>query len=442
MNNKKEKKIEWYREFNDFNYKPSDTDLVALFYFEPTEGMAAEDCIGRIASESSIGTWTTLETLDDRIFGLRANSFWMNEEKNLVKVSYPLELWELNNVPQLMSGVAGNIFGMKAVKNLRLVDLTLPESYIKGNKGPHMGVESIKKIFNRDEGPITACVPKPKIGMTTEQHVKTAVDAWTGGVDCIKDDENLTSQSFNRFELRVEKMAQARDKVEKETGLVKEAYINVTAETKVMEKRIKMLHEHGFRYAMVDVVTAGFSAVQTLRDTIEEYDMALHAHRAMHASFTKHNTHGISMLMLAKLYRLIGVDNLHIGTVVGKLDSPKEDVLAMKELLLNKEVGETPIQGGFRLSQKWGNIKGTLPCASGGLHPGVIPEVMNVYGTTDMILQVGGGIHGHPDGTKAGAKAMVQAIEATKDGLTLEDKAKSSPELAKALEKWGYLKPV
>ena len=83
-----------------------------------------------------------------------------------------------------------------------------------------------------------------------------------------------------------------------------------------------------------------------------------------------------------------------------------------------------------------------MPVASGGLHPGVLPEVLTVYETTDMVLQVGGGIHGHPDGTNAGTKATVQAIEAWKEGISLEDKAKSHPELEKALEKWGYLKPV
>ena len=278
--------------------------------------------------------------------------------------------------------------------------------------------------------------------MTTEQHVQVAIDAWSGGVDVIKDDENLTSQSFNRFEKRVEMMAKARDKMEKKTRNIKEAFINITADTDKMKRRMKIIHDHGFRYAMVDVVTTGMAAVKTIRDEAEKYDMALHAHRAMHASFTKHTTHGISMLFLAKMLRLIGVDHLHIGTVVGKLDSPRSDVLAMKELLLQKEVQETPISGGMRLHQNWGDIKSTLPCASGGLYPGVLLEVLRIYDTNDMVLQVGGGIHGHPDGTHAGAKAVVQAMEAWKDDVSLEQKAKENKELASAMDKWGYIKPV
>jgi ribulose-bisphosphate carboxylase large chain len=436
MTNDKDK-IEWYHDFIDREYTPREDELVALFYFDKADSVTVDDLIGRLASESSIGTWTTLGTLDDEIFKKRARAFWNTE--NLVKISYPLELWELDNIPQLMSGIAGNIFGMKAVRNLRLIDTTLPLDYIKGSKGPHMGVSAIKRIFKRDNGPITSCVPKPKIGMTTEQHVQVAIDVWSGGIDAIKDDENLTSQSWNKFEDRVTKMAKARDKVQDETGEIKDAFINVTAETHEMERRVKLLHDNGFRYFMVDVVTTGFAAVQTLRNLASDYDMAIHAHRAMHATFTKHYTHGMSMYFLAKLMRLIGVDQLHIGTVVGKLDSPKQDVLDMRDMLLNTEVHENPERN---LYQNWGSIKGTLPVASGGLHPGVLPEVMRVYGTIDMALQVGGGIHGHPNGSHDGAKATVQALEAIKDDITLEDKAESHKELKQALEKWGYLKPV
>lgn len=431
--------IEWYHDFIDLDYKPSKTDLVVLFYYEPGTGVTKEDVIGRLASESSVGTWTTLETLDKRIFDMRARSFWYTD--NLVKVSYPLELWEPDNIPQLLSGIAGNIYGMKAVKNLRLIDALLPLEFVKENKGPNIGIDAFKEIFKRTGGPITATVPKPKIGMTVQQHIKVSEDGWSGGLDIIKDDENLTNQSFNRFKERVEGMAKVRDKIEQETGLVKDAFINVTAETREMERRVKLLDDNRFRYFMVDVVTTGFSAVQTMRDVAQDHNMAIHAHRAMHAAFTKHETHGLSMYFLAKLMRLIGVDNLHIGTVVGKLDSPKADVLAMRDLLLNKFVKEGH-NGKQYLDQEWGNLKATIPVASGGLHPGTVHEVMDVYNTTNMALQLGGGIHGHPGGTYAGAKATIQAIEAWKDGVSLEEKAKTSPELKQALDKWGVLHPV
>jgi ribulose-bisphosphate carboxylase large chain len=434
---KEKDKIEWYHDFIDREYRPKDDDdLVALYYFDKAPDISVDDTIGRLASESSIGTWTTLDTLDDRIYEMRGRAFWNDE--HFVKIAYPLILWEYDNVPQLMSGIAGNIFGMKAVRNLRLIDASFPLEYVKSYKGPRYGVDAIQKIFKK-QGPLLACVPKPKIGLTVEQHCKIAWDFWSAGGDLVKDDENLTSQSFNKFQERVEEMAKTRDKAEKKTGEIKDALINVTAETHEMEKRVKLLHDNSFKYFMIDIVTTGFAAVQTLRITAEDLDMAIHAHRAMHATFTKHYTHGISMYFLAKLMRLIGVDTIHIGTVVGKLDSPKKDVLDMRDLLLKQKIEEIEKR---RLSQEWGNIKPTLPCASGGLHPGVLPEVLTVYNTTDLVLQVGGGIHGHPKGTYSGTKATVQAIDAWRENISLEEKASSNKELKQALEKWGYIKPI
>ena len=432
-----QKKVEWYHDFIDTEYLPDKTDLIALYYFEPSEGVKIEDVVGRLASESSVGTWTTLETLDDRIFNMRGRAYWYND--HYVKIAFPFELWEPDNIPQLLSGIAGNIYGMKAVKNLRLMDAYLPPEYVNHYLGPYVGTTAIRYILKKSEGPITATVPKPKIGMTVEQHIKVAEDAWRGGIDIIKDDENLTNQNFNKFQTRVEKMSKIREKVEKETGDIKEAFINVTSETHEMEKRIQQVAENGFKYFMVDVLTCGFSALQSVRNLAKDYNMAIHAHRAMHAAFTKHETHGISMFFLAKILRLIGVDNLHIGTVEGKLDSPKEEVLTIRDLLLHSEIKEVPLK---HLPQQWGTLKQTLPVASGGLHPALIPEVMKIYNTTNLVLQIGGGIHGHPDSTYAGAKAVIQAIDAFKEGITLVDMAKSHPELKKALENWGCLRPI
>ena len=206
------KSIEWYHEFIDTEYNPDKSDLVVLFYYEPGSGVSTEDVVGRIASESSVGTWTTLETLDKRVYDMRARTFWYTD--NLLKVAYPLELWEPNNIPQLLSGIAGNIFGMKAVKNLRLIDTTLPIEFIEKNRGPNLGTTAIQDILKKKEGPITSTVPKPKIGLTSDQHLQIADDGWRGGLDIIKDDENLTDQSFNRFKDRVERMGKMKTKID------------------------------------------------------------------------------------------------------------------------------------------------------------------------------------------------------------------------------------
>jgi ribulose-bisphosphate carboxylase large chain len=429
------KKIEWYHDFIDFSYKPKNTDLKVLFYFEPSEGISKEDAIGRIASESSTGTWTTLFKLPKRMKGLMATAYKV--DGNFVNVAYPLDLWEEGNMPQLLSGIAGNIFGMKALNNLRLVDVDLPQAYIKHFPGPRHGVHGIRKFMKIPKRPLLGAVPKPKVGFSAEEHAKIGFETWMGGFDMVKDDENLTSQKFNNFYKRVKLLTKLRDKAERLTGEKKDAFINITAETKEMEKRAKLLHDNGWNYSMIDVVVSGTAAVQTLRKTLGDYGMAIHAHRAMHASFDKNPKHGISMQFLAKIMRLIGVDQIHSGTAVGKLVGTKDEIISISDVLREKN---TKSYKKIITQQDWGNIKPAFPVTSGGLHPGLVPDVMKIYGN-ELIMLVSGGIHGHPQGTRAGAKATVQALEATQEGITLEQYAKTHSELQAALNKWGRMKP-
>lgn len=430
------KKIEWYHDFINLKYKPRKTDLKALYYFEPAKGITKEDAIGRVASESSTGTWTTLALIPARMKNLMATAYKVNG--NFVCVAYPLELWEKGNVPQLLSGIAGNIFGMKALDNLRLIDVSLPEEYIRSFRGPNLGIQGLRKYFKVYDRPLTGAVPKPKLGFSAEEHAKIGFETWLGGFDLVKDDENLTSQSFNNFYKRVDLMTKMRDRAEKETGEVKDALINITAETEEMKKRAKHLHDKGWKYAMIDVVVAGTAAVQTLRETLGDYGMAIHAHRAMHASFDRNPKHGITMQFLAKIMKLVGVDQIHSGTAaIGKLVGSKDEVLSISSVLRDKNVRE---KKGFLLEQNWHGIKPAFPVSSGGMHPGIIPEEIDIYGK-DVVLLISGGIHGHPKGPRAGARAAMQAIEASKQKVSLEEYSKTHKELKEALEKWGRLHP-
>ncbi|KUG20122.1 MAG: type III ribulose-bisphosphate carboxylase [Methanomicrobiaceae archaeon] len=427
--------IDWYMEFVEIGYRPARDELVCLFYFEPGEGIGPEEAIGRVASESSTGTWTTLFTLPARMRDLQATAFEI--DGNYAKIAYPLALWEEGNAAQLLSGIAGNVFGMKAVKNLRLIDVTLPQAYLDHFKGPHFGMEGIRDMMKVRGRPLTGAVPKPKVGFSAAEHAEVGYETWMGGFNFVKDDENLTSTSFNRFEDRVEQLAKMRDRAERETGDTKSALINITAETETMKKRAEVLAAHGWNYAMIDVVVAGTSGVMTLRDYCSDLGLAIHAHRAMHAAFDRSEKHGISMQFLAKMMRLIGVSQIHTGTAVGKLVGTREEAMSLADILREKK---TKGVGRMTLDQDWGAIRSAFPVSSGGLHPGLVPDVLDIYGT-DLVLLVSGGIHGHPEGTRAGARAAMQAIEAWRDGETLDEKAKSAPELKGALEKWGYIKP-
>jgi len=252
-----------------------------------------------------------------------------------------------------------------------------------------------------------------------------------GGCDVVKDDENLTDQAFNRFDARVKLTLAALRKAEKETGEKKVYMANITSETEEMLRRMRYVKKQGGTYAMVDVLTIGPSALQTVREENEELKLVLHAHRAMHAALTRNKRHGITMLALAKLYRLIGMDQLHIGTAVGKMEGPQQEVMSVRDEIVSDEV---PAQTD-RLQQSWHGMKTVFPVASGGLHPGHVPPLMKFMGN-DVIIQMGGGIHGHPQGTTAGAAAARQAVDAVLADKTLEEYGRSHGELAGALEKW------
>jgi ribulose-bisphosphate carboxylase large chain len=141
------------------------------------------------------------------------------------------------------------------------------------------------------------------------------------------------------------------------------------------------------------------------------------------------------MYFLAKLMRLVGVDEIHVGTAIGKLVGGKKEVVGIADMIRGSR-----LEAGNMLSQDWGRIKPIMPVSSGGLHPGLIPQVMHLLGN-DCTLLVSGGIHGHPKGTRAGAKAVIQAIEAMMDGKELGEYSKNHKELQQAMDKWGYYKP-
>ena len=398
--------------------KPNKDSIIALFKITPQKGLKLEKVAEAVAAESSVGTWTQPKTLNKRIFDkLAAKVISINKKTNLVKIEYPIELFERKNICQFLSTIAGNVFSMKIVKSLRLEDVEFPEKYINGFLGPCFGLEGVRKIFGIYDRPIIGCIIKPKVGLSPQKTAEVAYKIWKNGVDLIKDDETLTDMKFCKFEKRVKEVIKVRKKVEKETGTRKVFVFNVTSPIDEAIKRAKLVKKYGGRCVMVDVVSMGFSALDYFRR--QNLGLIIHGHRAGHSAFTRNKNHGISMLVLAKLLRLVGVDQLHTGTVVGKMEGKKEEVIRINEFLRGK----------------FGKLKPVLPIASGGMHPGLVPKLMKILGR-GLVINFGGGIHGHPKGSGPGAKAVYQAIEATIKNIPLKEYAKTHKELKEALDYW------
>ncbi|MCK5107471.1 MAG: type III ribulose-bisphosphate carboxylase [Nanoarchaeota archaeon] len=421
-------------DYINLKYKPKKTDLVCEFYVE-ANGVSFEESAENIAGESSIGTWTDLSTMNEKIaHQLKPKVFYLNEKENIIKVAYPEELFEPGNMPQILSSIAGNIYGMKILKNLRLEDITFTKKLLESFPGPEFGIAGIRKLLKEKDRPLIGTIVKPKVGLNEKQHADIAYEAWVGGLDIVKDDENLSSMSFNNFYERIRQTLKARDMAEVKTGHKKIYMPNVTSETMEMLKRARFVKANGGEYVMIDILTAGYASLQTLRNA--NLGLVIHAHRAGHAALTRNHQHGISMLAIAKIARLIGVDQLHIGTAVGKMDGAAIEVEAIKNEIEAKFVHEKKKQ--HILEQKWGNIKPVFAVCSGGLHPGMTAELVKIMGK-NIIAQYGGGCHGHPDGTRAGATSIQQAVEAVMKKKSLPEYAKTHEELAKALELWGCL---
>ena len=426
---KKRKKIaKAYTGFIDKNYKPKPTDVLVQYKITPSRGYTLKQAAEMVAGESSIGTWTEVKTMKSRIQKLAPKIYYINKKDKRVRIAYPLPLFELGSVPNLMSSIGGNVFGMKSVKGLLFEDITLPKKMLKSFKGPQFGIKGVRRILSVKKRPLVGTIVKPKVGLNEHEHALVAYDAWLGGCDIVKDDENLTSQPFNKFRKRFLLTIKKCKEAEKKTGEKKVYLINCTAETEEMLKRIKFVEENGGNYIMLDIITLGWAGLQTARNHTK---LPIHAHRAGHAMFDRNKKHGMTMELIAQLSRMIGVDTLHIGTAYGKMVGGKLDVLHIEKEIESNETKKTK----EHLSQKWFGIKSVFAVASGGVHPRMVGKIIKFMGN-DVVVQSGGGVHGHPDGTVYGARAMRQAVDASLKGIPLGEYAKTHEELAKALKKW------
>lgn len=373
----------------------------------------------RIAEEESTGTWTLPTTLSDDIFE-QYGAKVVKAEGNRVRIGYPVIDFsgEFGGIPQILSIIAGNLFGLDSLDGVRLVDLEVPSIIVDQYPGPQFGIEGLRDILNRPDKPLIGTIVKPKIGLPPEDFSDYVYEAGKGGLTNSKDDETLVDQDFCPLEDRVNKVSEKLDLLEEEGHKMIHAHNISTTAHNILEAADLAL-ENGARQLMVDVLTVGFSGVQALAED-PSVDVPIHVHRAMHAAITKNPEHGISMPVIATLVRMAGGDALHTGTYgTGKMHADIEEELHSKRVLLDD----------------MHDLKRMMPVASGGLHPGLIPKLIENSGW-DVQIQAGGGVSGHPDGVRSGATALRQAVDASFEGIDIEEYAESHEELKKALDKW------
>jgi ribulose-bisphosphate carboxylase large chain len=385
-------------------------ELVAKYHVETN--LPIKNAAAAIAAEQSTGTWTEVKGADN-LLAARV----IRAEGDLVEIGFPEELFEPGNIPQYLSVIAGNLFGLGTLKKVRLQDVVFPEKLVRAHCGPRVGIEDARKILGVFDRPLVGTIVKPKVGLDPKGTAEVAAAAVRGGLDLVKDDETLTDQAFCPMVPRLEAVMSALDKVEMETGKKAFYAVNVTTGADQILERAEQAIDHGANMVMVDVLTAGFSALEVLSRNVH---VPVHVHRTMHGAMTRDKGHGISMVVISKLVRLAGGTNLHTGSYLGKMAAEKEENDLSKEALRGE----------------WYGLKKVFPVASGGIYPAKVHANLDGYGV-DCIVQAGGGVHGHPGGTVAGARAMVQATEAWMKHIPLSEYAKDHRELEAALNFWG-----
>ena len=414
-----------YTDFLELGARARPEEFVCTFRIEHDPKVKFDWAAGALAAESSIGTWDpglTTMTGEERQYGARVIK--LDEAKKLVWIAYPPELFEFGNLSQLLSSVVGNVYGLKEVQKLRFVDIEMPEGFVRSFRGPQLGIEGVREMTGIRDRPILGTIVKPKLGLSSENWAKAAYNAWRGGIDFVKDDENLTSMKFNGFYERVDRVMEAKKKAERETGEKKLYFCNVSAPVTEMKRRADYVIGRGNDYVMIDVLTVGWSAVQEMRDFLDGRGIGIHAHRAMHGAFSRLDEHGIDMLPVSKWIRMAGADTLHAGTLgAGKMfaEGGRSHARVIYDMLRGDMHG----------------LRTTFPVASGGMHPGVLHLVWDAAETADFCAAAGGGVHGNPLGSEAGARAMRQAVDAYQKGIPVEEHAKKHEELAAAVKRWG-----
>ena len=398
-----------------------DVDAYVICDYRVTTGMSMEKAANAIAAEQSTGTWTDLTTTTSKIvenYGAKVLSI----DGDMTRIAFPVEDFsiDIGGVPQILSVIAGNLFGLESVSKLRLEDVFFPRSIQEMYKGPKFGVEGMRKLLDRPEKPLVGTIVKPKIGLSPKDTANYVYEAGAGGLTNSKDDETLTNQKFCPIEDRTVAVAEALDRLESEGHKMMHA-INVSTNGDRIVELAEKVQSWGAKELMVDVITCGFGAVQALAED-PSIKVPIHVHRTMHGAFTRDPLHGIAMLPITKLVRMCGGDALHIGTLgVGKMSGDPKGDLSNLDACLDST-------GGYRT---------VMPVLSGGVYPGMIGRMIQIAGK-NIQVQAGGGVSGHPGGVRKGAMAMCQAIDAAFLDIPVTEYAKDNVELNEALIKWGY----
>jgi len=407
-----------------------DEYVIATYLVSYPKSVPVPKLAPALAIEQSTGTWVPVpgETPEVRrryvakVIGVYEipDYEWMvpsdvETRQYILQIAFP----EVNfgeQIPMLLTTVIGNI---SMAGRLKVLDIRLPQKYVAGFKGPKFGIRGMRDLLKVYGRPLLNNMIKPCTGYTPEVGVKLFEAAAMGGCDIIKDDELLANASFNEVQARVKLYMEAERRVYEKTGEHTLYTVNVTDEVPKVFENARRAVELGCNAIMVNYLVTGFPVLRALAED-PAIKVPILAHMDLAGALYASEWHGVSShLVLGKLPRLAGADIVVFPAPYGKAP-----------VLMEK------FQNVARhLTFPFYHIRPTFPMPSGGITPKMVPAVVKDLGP-DIVIGSGGGIHAHPHGPVAGAKAFRQAIQATMEGIPLEKAAEEHPELKIALQTW------
>ncbi|MCM3123544.1 2,3-diketo-5-methylthiopentyl-1-phosphate enolase [Mesobacillus sp. AQ2] len=382
-----------------------------------------------IALGLTVGSWTDLPELDQKQLkkhkgrvvsvegsGLDANS----DTVATIKIAYPA----INFSPDLPA-ILTTVFGKLSLDGkIKLVDLEFGDQLKKTFPGPRFGIEGIRNKLGVYDRPLLMSIFKGVIGRDLPFLLKQLKEQSLGGVDLIKDDEILFENELAPFEKRIMSGKQVLEEVYQTTGHRTLYAANLTGRTTQLKDKARKAAELGADALLFNVFAYGLDVLQELRED-DEIGIPIMAHPAVSGAFTAADEYGFShSLLLGKLLRYAGADFSLFPSPYGSVALEKQQALSIAEALTAED-----------------QFKRTFPVPSAGIHPGMVPLLIEDFGL-DSIINAGGGVHGHPGGAQGGGKAFRQAIDTVLKGKTLEEGAHEFNELRAAIELWGLAKAV
>ena len=381
-----------------------------------------------IALGLTIGSWTDLPLLEQEQLKKHKGNVVSIEEFNEkfdplnpddiraeIKISYPSENFS-PDIPAILTTVFGKL---SLDGKVRLLDLEFAPKLLESFPGPKFGIEGIRKLVNVYDRPLLMSIFKGVLGRDMDFLTSQLREQAIGGVDLVKDDEILFDNPLTPFEQRISRGREVLQQVYEETGHRTLYAVNLTGRTSELRNKAKRAMELGADALLFNVHTYGLDVLMELSED-REIQLPLMAHPAFSGAFTSSKSYGVSNpLVLGKLTRYAGADFSLFPSPYGSVALEKGVALAIGEELTNETV-----------------LKQAFPVPSAGIHPALVPLLLEDYGI-DCVINAGGGVHGHPDGAAGGGRAFRQAIDTSIKEIPLSSAAEEFKELKEALDLWG-----